>query len=184
MAFQNQELPLDDSPLLDGRWLPPGKMTEEQFVAWCDEDTRAEWVDGEVVMMSPANYEHVALSRWLVNVIGLFVEQRDLGEIFEEFQLRLPSQRRRRTPDLCFLAKDRLHLIRPTHLEGAPDLIFEIVSPDSQASAYRRREPADAAISSTVLPGFRLRIDWLWPQTRPKVLDALRELGVLGSPPK
>ncbi|OGR08675.1 MAG: hypothetical protein A3K40_05940 [Syntrophobacterales bacterium RIFOXYC2_FULL_60_23] len=180
-------------------------------------------------MMSPANYEHVALSRWLVNVIGLFVEQRDLGEIFEEFQLRLPSQRRRRTPDLCFLAKDRLHLIRPTHLEGAPDLIFEIVSPDSQArdwrekyleyeaagvreywvidpmsqrleayaigeadrenhqgqaSAYRRLEPADAAISSTVLPGFRLRIDWLWPQTRPKVLDALRELGVLGSPPK
>ena len=26
------------------------KLTYEEFLDWCDEDTRAEWVDGEVVM--------------------------------------------------------------------------------------------------------------------------------------
>ena len=32
----------------------PDKMTYEQFLAWADEDTHAEWVNGEVVMTSPA----------------------------------------------------------------------------------------------------------------------------------
>ncbi|HDN80831.1 MAG TPA: Uma2 family endonuclease, partial [Chloroflexi bacterium] len=29
-------------------------MTYEEFLDWADEDTLAEWVDGEVVMYSPA----------------------------------------------------------------------------------------------------------------------------------
>ena len=33
----------------------PKKMTYEEFLAWADEDTLAEWVDGEVVMTSPAS---------------------------------------------------------------------------------------------------------------------------------
>jgi hypothetical protein len=28
----------------------PRKMTYEEFLDWCDEDTLAEWVDGDVVM--------------------------------------------------------------------------------------------------------------------------------------
>ena len=28
---------------------PPRRMTEEEFVSWCDEDTRAEFLDGEVI---------------------------------------------------------------------------------------------------------------------------------------
>ena len=27
-------------------------MSEEQFVAWCDEDVKAEWIDGEVIVTS------------------------------------------------------------------------------------------------------------------------------------
>ena len=33
----------------------PGRMTYEEFLAWADEDTLAEWVHGEVIMASPAS---------------------------------------------------------------------------------------------------------------------------------
>lgn len=29
----------------DHPW-PPPRMTEEEFLPWCDEDIRAQWVDG------------------------------------------------------------------------------------------------------------------------------------------
>ncbi len=46
------------------------------------------------------------------------------------------------------------------------------------ASQYRRIGEKDGLIESTVLPGFRLRTAWLWPETRPKVPAALHELGL------
>ena len=43
---------------------------------------------------------------------------------------------------------------------------------------YRPVSPdAEGKVHSSALPGFFLRVEWLW--NRPKVLDALRELGVL-----
>jgi hypothetical protein len=41
---------------------PPGRMTYEEFLAWCDEDTWAAWVDGEVTISSPASERHKALA--------------------------------------------------------------------------------------------------------------------------
>ena len=55
-------------------------------------------------------------------------------------------------------------------------------APDTATQRYRRLEEHDGAIASTVLPGFRLRTTWLWPQTRPKTIEILRDLGVLGRP--
>ena len=54
-----------------------------------------------------------------------------------------------------------------------------------RAEFYRLREgayepvlpDAEGKVHSSTLPGFFLRVEWLW--NRPKVLDALRELGVL-----
>lgn len=213
-----------DSPSVGGvRFFPPGRMSEQQFVASCDEDTRAEWVDGEVVMMSPANLEHCDLEAWLLSLLRMLVEQHDLGIVLSEAQVRLPDQRSLRVPDIWFLSKERRGLLRPTHLEGPPELIVEIVSPDSQSrdwrekyieyqaagvreywiidpmsqrvevhalspeaaavesgpgSHYRRLEEKDGIITSAVLPMLRMRTAWLWPETRPKVSDALRELNV------
>ena len=33
-------------------------MTEEEFEAWCDEDVKAEYVDGEVIVHSPLSTRH------------------------------------------------------------------------------------------------------------------------------
>ena len=108
------------------------QMTEEEFVQWCDEDVRAEYVDGKVIIMTPESTRDER-ARWSIGgVLRDFVEYHDLGEVFgPNLQIRL-RPRLRRIPDLLFISKAQLHLLQEAHFEGAPDLAMEIVSPDSQ----------------------------------------------------
>lgn len=129
-----------DDSIPDAPFVGPVRMTEEEFEAWCDEDTRAEWVDGEVVIMAAANYEHVALTTWLVAVLRAFADRKKLGELLgPDFQVRLGNQRRRRVPDLLFVDNSRRNLIGDKYLDGAPDMAIEIVSPDSGARDWREK---------------------------------------------
>jgi hypothetical protein len=34
-------------------------------------------------------------------------------------------------------------------------------------------------LAETVLPGFWLRVEWLWQESLPKTLDVVRKLGLL-----
>lgn len=132
---------IDDLHLLvDGRVRPSLRMTEEEFDAWVPPDVRAEWVDGEVIIMSPSSLLHVRLTTWLLRLLGDFLARRPLGEVLgPDFMVRFASQRRRRVPDILFLSKDRASLLRSTYLDGAPDLAIEIVSPDSQSRDRREK---------------------------------------------
>lgn len=117
--------------------LPPSKrMTEEEFVAWCHEDTRAEWVDGEVIIMSPVSTAHGRLVRFFLSLLNEYAEERDLGEALgPEETVRINSQRR--LPDVFFVANDRADRLRENHFEGAPNLIIEVVSEDSVDRDWR-----------------------------------------------
>jgi Uma2 family endonuclease len=124
----------------DGKPHPGRRMTEAEFVAWADAKTRAEWVDGEVVIMPPVSDEHDDFGRWLHTLVQGLVEQRDLGRVKgPEFMVRLPKQRRRRVPDLLFVAKARSDILLKNHVEGPPDLIIEIVSPESVPRDWREK---------------------------------------------
>lgn len=126
--------------LPDGRVRPSLRMTEEEFVAWCDEDVKAEWVDGEVIIMSPSSLKHVELTAWLQMLLFLFVDRKKLGRVLgTEFMIRLGAQRRRRVPDILFVASARTHLLKPNHFEGAPDLAIEVISPESQSRDRRQK---------------------------------------------
>ncbi|OIO92744.1 MAG: hypothetical protein AUJ92_13520 [Armatimonadetes bacterium CG2_30_59_28] len=115
------------------------RMTEDEFVDWCDEDVRAEWVGGSVAIMSPDSFEHADLGLDLAAVLRLFVQAKDLGVVVgPNFQIRI-SNSRRRVPDLLFINKDRLDILQKNHVEGAPDAVFEIVSPDSVERDWREK---------------------------------------------
>lgn len=115
----------------------PLRMTEEEFVEWCYGEVRAEWIDGEVIVMSPDSFEHADIGGLLNMVLRAHVEDNDLGTIVApNMQIRLPS-RRRRVPDLIFIVKERRDIIQKNHVEGAPDAVFEIVSPDSIERDWR-----------------------------------------------
>ncbi len=131
----------DTSVELDDRQTQPGRrMTEREFVKWQMPGTRAEWADGEVIIMSPDSGKHISLVDFLATVVGLFARKRDLGRAFgANYQMRFSRLKRRRSADLVFVAKDRLDILKPNHIEGPPDLVVEIVSPESTARDWREK---------------------------------------------
>jgi len=114
-------------------------VTEEEFEAWCDEDVKAEYVDGEVIVHSPLSTRHSDAVWFIGYLLKTIVQQHDLGRVLgPEVQVRLRPGLRR-VPDLLFVAKARADRIQPTLIEGAPDLIVEIVSPDSVERDWREK---------------------------------------------
>ncbi len=130
--------PNDETIYEEGQQAHPGRrMTEEEFVAWVHEKTRAEWVDGEVIIMSPVSDRHADFNRWLTAILSLWLEEHDLGCLRADVMVRLPKPKSRRVPDIYFFSKERASLQLANHFDGPPDAIFEIVSPDSTARDYR-----------------------------------------------
>jgi Uma2 family endonuclease len=105
-------------------------VSYEEFLTWVDEDTRAEWVDGAIIMTSPAGYRHQNISGFLHALLRGFVENQNLGVVLAApFQMKL--ERSGREPDLHFLSKENLQRLKPTYLDGPADLVVEIISPES-----------------------------------------------------
>lgn len=106
------------------------RISFEEFLNWADEDTLAEWVDGRVIMTSPASKRHQRISDFLTGILRVFVEERKLGEILSApFQMKLPDSSRE--PDLMFVDESHRERLKETYLDGSADLVVEIVSPES-----------------------------------------------------
>jgi Uma2 family endonuclease len=111
---------------------PASPVSFEAFMDWLDEDTHAEWVDGAIIMMSPASNEHQNLSDFLVVIIRLYNEAHQLGWVRSgPFVMRTNVRPSGREPDILFVLNERLTLVQPTYLDGPADLAVEIVSPES-----------------------------------------------------
>ena len=112
---------------------PPPHMTYEEFLEWAD-GTRAEWVDGEVIVTSPASLSHQQILSFLAALLQHFVEASELGLILvAPFQMRLRARPSGREPDVIFVARDRVDKLQSVFLDGPADLAIEIISPDSRA---------------------------------------------------
>lgn len=107
-------------------------MSEAEFEAWCDEDVKAEYIDGEVIIMSPASTDHDGGETVLGNLIDLFVKKNRLGYVSSTGNTlaRLRSGLRR-CPDIVFVENSNRQIIQKNYIDGAPDLVVEFVSPDS-----------------------------------------------------
>ena len=119
-----------------GSTLP--RMTYEEFLDWADEDTWAEWVDGEVIILSPASLLHQALDTFLLSVLTFFVSFRDLGIVLgPPFQMKTGPDLPGREPDIIFIAREHLDRLKDVFLDGPADLVVEIVSRDSRTRDSR-----------------------------------------------
>lgn len=119
----------------------PKRMTEEEFVEWywkTDETVRAEWVDGEVIMMSPDNIRHNRNEGLMYSVLRDYVALKKLGHVFySRIQCRLPVRPSRREPDILFVSKERESIVQDTFINGPPDFALEIVSLSSSERDFR-----------------------------------------------
>lgn len=110
---------------------PPAKMSYEEFLELYA-GVSAEWVDGEVVLMSPASTRHQLLVRFLLMILQSFAERHQIGEVIcAPLQMKLELRRSGREPDILFIAQEHLDRLKETYLDGAADMVVEIVSPES-----------------------------------------------------
>ena len=113
---------------------PAKKMSYEEFLAWADEDTWAEWVDGEVIILTPASKTHQDLATLLSALLRFFVEAHQLGVVLSTpFQMKTGPDLPGREPDIIFIAHEHLDRLKNTYLDGPADLVVEIISRDSRS---------------------------------------------------
>jgi Uma2 family endonuclease len=56
-------------------------MSYEEFLRWSNEDTHAEWVNGEVIIKVPPKDVHQSTVGFLYELLSLFVRLFDLGRV-------------------------------------------------------------------------------------------------------
>ena len=124
-------------------------MTYEEFLAWADEDTHAEWVDGDVIVFMPPKVRHAQVLGYLFNLLAYFVRKRGVGQVLTApFEMRLSMIPSSREPDIAYIASTHLERIRDGRLDGPADLVVEVLSPESVTRDRRDklREYAEAGI--------------------------------------
>jgi Uma2 family endonuclease len=110
----------------------PKGISFEDFLATVDEGTHAEWVDGEVVPMTPPTEEHARISFFVARVISEFVEWNDLGGRVFHAEVEMKLERSSRQPDVLYVSAENPAEYRKIFLDGPGDLAVEVVSPDSR----------------------------------------------------
>ena len=113
---------------------PTTKISYENFLEQTDENPHVEWVDGEIIPMSPVSNQHQNVAGFLIALLRVFAEENHLGEVRSEpYQMKPALHLPGRAPDIFFVAQAHLDRLKKTYLEGPADLIVEIISPESRA---------------------------------------------------
>lgn len=91
-------------------------------------ETRAELIEGEIFMAPAPNVQHQRIVFRLARALAAWVEPRGLGEVLvSPIDVRLPSGSLVQ-PDIVFVATANRRILAQ-RVEGAPDLLIEVVSP-------------------------------------------------------
>ncbi len=88
-------------------------------------------IGGKLVMTPAPETYHQDILRELVFKLYQFLQQNDLGKVYNapiDVQL---SDTEIYQPDIIFIGKERLHIIGEKRITGAPDLVIEILSPST-----------------------------------------------------
>ena len=98
------------------------------------DDKRYELIEGELYMTPSPVTNHQRISRRIEFLLEKFVTENELGEIFYAPYDVYFDDENVVQPDILFISKDRLNIIGDKNLQGAPDLVIEILS---ESNAYR-----------------------------------------------
>ncbi len=113
--------------------------TFEDFCILVKDGQKADLIDGVIHMASPDNTDANKLAVWLGGLIDLFVETRELGQVFASRVAFRIGDGNGPEPDIAFVRRDRLQLVRRGFVLGPPDLALEIVSPESVERDYETK---------------------------------------------
>lgn len=129
------------------------KLTYDDFLHFPDDGKRHELLNGEHVVTPSPNRRHQEFLMRLIESLGPHVRARGLGKLWTApFDVVL-SLHDVVAPDLVFLSRERMAAMTDANVQGAPDLLVEVLSP---ATARR-----DRTVKRRIYQSFGVREYWL-----------------------
>jgi Uma2 family endonuclease len=123
-----------------------GHYTFDDFLLLVKEHEKADLLDGVIYMASPESTDDNELGGWLYVLMSQFAHETKQGKCYYTRVAFRITQKRGPEPDVAFITKERLHIVEPGFVDGAPDIAVEIVSPDSVDRDYNlKRNVYEAA---------------------------------------
>ncbi len=113
------------------------RLTYEDYANMPD-DERYELINGELIMAAAPNELH---QRLIMGLIRYFIIAADLGlgrAYVAPFDVVL-SDHNVVQPDLLFVPKENEHIITTANIQGAPDLVVEILSPSTSRRDWNEK---------------------------------------------
>ena len=108
---------------------PKVKLTYDDYANLLS-DERYELIDGELILVASPNEKHQWTSKKLLLRMQLAEDMR-LGRLYyAPFDVVL-TEHDVVQPDLLFISRERADIITAANVQGAPDLVVEILSPST-----------------------------------------------------
>lgn len=127
----------------DQTWPAQGQWTYEDFLRLPDDGVRYEIIDGVLYMTNAPDPKHQRIVVHLVVSLENFVTAGSGGLVLTApVEVHLPGIAQPVQPDVLFVAQARREIVKTQFIEGAPDLIVEILSPST--TRLDRRTKFDA----------------------------------------
>jgi Uma2 family endonuclease len=118
-------------------------VSERQFDRLVDEDTKAELIDGVMVVHSPASPRHDDVAGFLRFLMRFCAAAREQGKVLGPDSLVHLATCRKFAPDIFFLVQRRVPRRLPRkQFEIPPDLVVEVLSPSNRADDLEDKRPA------------------------------------------
>lgn len=117
----------------------PEAVTADFYFKWVPEGFKADLIDGEIIMASPASSRHEFIQSWLHGLMNLYVDARKLGAVVGSRLTFELDEFNAFEPDVAFLETGHLHRIEEKKVIGPPDVAVEIVSKSSRSDDYGRK---------------------------------------------
>lgn len=106
------------------------KYTYEDYMRTPD-DVRYELLDGELILSPSARTAHQRTSINIEHPLIAFVKENKLGEVFHAPYDVVLDNFNVVQPDILFVSNERARIITDLNIQGAPDLVIEILSPST-----------------------------------------------------
>lgn len=143
------------------------KLTYEDYERIPDDGMRHEILAGELYVSAAPSLRHQRASVALTLRFGSYLEEHPLGEILTAPCDVVLSPHDVVQPDLIFISNERAAIVTEKNIQGAPDLLIEILS-----DSTRKR---DEGIKRERYELFGVREYWLVDPVRHTVLVYRRE---------
>lgn len=125
--------------------IPQKEVYTYEDYALLPEGAPYQLIGGKLVMTpSPTTY-HQAISMRLGGWIFAFITAKNLGMVFSAPIDVYFEEKETYQPDIVFVAKDRFQIIEPARINGAPDLVIEILSPSTAYYDLKKKARTYAA---------------------------------------